>query len=304
MNSPRILLTGASGFLGKVLCKELIAREIHPRCFVRGTSDTALMDSLGLEKRIGDITDRESLETALEGINVVIHAAAVTGSPDPNKDYQVNLEGTRNLIEACRGAKVRRVIHVSTISVDLKKRNSYGDTKKRADELLLASGLDVTIIRPTLIFGSGSKQVNSIKKFLKAFPFFVPVIGNGQYRLQPVAVEDVAKIIVSSVLNPPPERVYYAAGNEPVSFDALLVRIMANMGIHKHLTHLPYGFIYKAVFLMEKFIKNLPMSSAQVFTICQDALCDAAKTERDFKMIFKSLDQIIKTVFTLERTVQ
>lgn len=294
MTKPKILLTGGTGFLGKSLVEEFARRGVKPRCLVRSLHAPAI-DSQGMEKVEGDLLDVASLATALDGVDTVVHAAAVTGSADAAENMRINYEGSANLILACKERNVRRAVAVSTISADYpyQRRGAYGDSKLMADNAFLASGLDVTIVRATLIFGKGSKQIDAIKRFVMMLPAVIPVIGDGLYLVQPVWAADVAKVVVAAALQKPPKRFYYAAGPQKLTFNEMLTRIMIRMGRKKQFIHAPYFLVHTALSIAGKFIKKLPVNAAQVSTLCQDAVCPVEETEQDFNMSFTSFDQML-----------
>ncbi len=296
MANPKILLTGSTGFLGTALVAEFVRRGVKPRCLVRNTSGTSGIDAAGLEKAVGDLSDVQSLAEALSGVDTVVHAAAITGSSDPAENRNVNFEGSRNLIDACRDRDVRRAVVVSSISADVARRGAYGDTKLMADNLFLSSGMDVTIIRPTLIIGRGGKHIDSIKRFAQMLPLIVPVIGDGHYKVQPVGVDDVARCVVAAAVQKPALRFYYAAGRDRMTFNEMLMRILSRLGIQKHLFHTPYLPTYAGLSILGKIVKKLPVNAAQVSTLCQDAVCPIDETERDFQMSFEPFDRVLDKV--------
>ncbi len=296
MPDSKILLTGATGFVGRAVIAEFARRGVKPRCLVRKNSNTTAVDSAGLEKTEGDLGDIASLVAALEGVDTVVHSAAITGSADPAENMRTNYEGTANLIAACRDQGVRRAVHISTISVDLQRRGAYGDSKLMADNAWLASGINVTLIRPTLVFGAGSRQIDAIKRFVTMLPVLAPVIGDGRYKVQPVDVADVARVVVAAALTAMPKRLYYAAGPEQISFNEMLTRIMRRLGIKKHLVHAPYLLVMIALTAAGKVIKKLPVNAAQVSTLCQDGVCSARETELDFGLSFTPFDRVLERV--------
>ena len=295
MTAPsKILVTGGTGFLGGAMVSEFTRKGVKPRVLVRKDSRTGLLDSAGFDKVTGDLGDARSLAAAVDGMETVVHGAAITGSSDPAENLRVNFEGTKNLISACKDRGVKRIVGVSTISADIRRRGAYGDSKLMADNLLLACGLDVTIIRATLMFGPGSRQIESIKRFVTMLPWMVPVIGDGRYRVQPVSVEDVARVVVAAALNRPTRRFYHVGGPEQITFDEMLTRVMTRLGIRKRLIHSPYFLVHTALSIAGKYISRLPINAAQVSTLCQDGVCPVKETERDFNMTFTPFDRVLE----------
>ena len=108
------------------------------------------------------------------------------------------MRGTANLVRTARSLKVRRFIQMSALGKRPDGKTQYQQTKFRAEECIRTSGLDYTIFRPSIIFGPGDKFVNLFANMLK-IQQFVPVVGNGRYQMQPVAVENVSMGFIKSI---------------------------------------------------------------------------------------------------------
>ncbi len=187
----KALVTGSTGFIGSSLCRALLAQDYEVRAFHRPTSSLRLLDGLEVEHAQGDLTQPDTLLAAMEGVEVVFHAAAWMGGRDqPGRQYTVTVEGTRNVLQAARKANIRRVIHTSSVAAlgvpdsagqgseaQLINENHawnyrpdyypYGYAKYLAEQEVqkaVAQGLDVVIVNPTLVFGPGDvyRQSSSI----------------------------------------------------------------------------------------------------------------------------------------------
>ena len=188
-----ILVTGASGFIGSHLCRELVARGHTVRAFHRASSHLSLLEDLPVEHAIGDLTQPETLNPAMDGIDVVFHTAAwAGGSEQPGRMYAVTVEGTRSVLQAARQAGVRRVVYTSsaaalgvpevtprvrrqlTAEPALLNENHtwnyrqdyypYGYARYLAEQEVqkaVAQGLDAVILNPTLVFGAGDAHRQS-----------------------------------------------------------------------------------------------------------------------------------------------
>jgi len=174
----KTLITGATGLLGGNLVRHLFARgEGALRVLVRQNSRTAAIDGLKVERVLGDVRDRASMDRAVAGCDRVVHTAASVSQWRPNLALmkQVNVEGTANVLEAARRAGVKRAVHVSTVdTLGLSSRehpadetwehesmaafrNPYIDTKFEAEQRakdVAAKGLDLVIVKPTYMIGA------------------------------------------------------------------------------------------------------------------------------------------------------
>jgi dihydroflavonol-4-reductase len=194
----KILVTGATGFLGHYLCRGLVEKGYQVTALRRSTSDPSLLAGLDLDFAIGDVTDQPSLEAAIRGQEAVIHAAGHLAywSRLRATQNQVNIEGTRNVVAASLRAGVRRLLYVSSVaSIGIPERGqppadesfsfnlensplNYPISKKRAEELVITgcrNGLDAVIVNPAALLGEwgrryrGSESVEKIRRGPVAF---------------------------------------------------------------------------------------------------------------------------------------
>jgi len=209
----RILVTGASGFLGGHLIEEVVSKGYDVIGMVRKSSDTGFLRSLGVELRVGDLTAPESLSQATEGIDVVIHLAAYYTFFGKEDLYRkVNVEGTRLLLEAALNNGVRRFIYCSSTEAIGPVKNppadedsppnpsyEYGRSKLEAEKVVRSyggGGIEYSILRPSGIYGP--RNVNDISYwFITAFaknalPTRI-IVGDGKNLIQFAYVEDVVQ---------------------------------------------------------------------------------------------------------------
>ena len=149
------------------------------------------------------------------------------------------MENTRALIRAAEEADVRRLVHISIKNADPDSPLPYFRGKGLAEQAVSRSRLSWAIVRPTLIFGREDILINNIAWGLRRFPFF-PVFGSGDYRVQPVFVEDVARIAVGAAYEGG-DQVFDAVGPETYTFKELVRLIGASVGGRARLVHLAPG---------------------------------------------------------------
>ena len=203
----QVLVTGASGFTGSNLCRRLVRNGQPVVAFVRATSRTDELQRLGVECRVVDITSRAHVHTNFTGISTVYHLAAAyrVEHADRGEFRRVNVEATRNLLDAALVAGVRRFVHCSTVGVQgqiddppaaedyrVRPGDHYQGTKLEGELLArgyLERGLPVTVIRPTGIYGPG--DLRFLKLFRGIYRGRFAMIGSGERLYHLTYIEDV-----------------------------------------------------------------------------------------------------------------
>src|SRR5262249_52225695 len=145
----------------------------------------------GLDFVVGDLCDAETYRLSLEGVDTVIHLAALTGKAVPSDYERTNVAGTKSLLWACKEAGVGRFVHASTIATSYPDQRyyPYAQSKARAEALVRVSGIPHIIIRPTVVIGSGSPIWRTLSSIAK-LPV-VPLPNGGRAQLQPIEVDDL-----------------------------------------------------------------------------------------------------------------
>jgi len=208
----KVLVTGATGFIGSHLVEALIHREHHVRCLVRATSDMTWLKGLPVEYIRGDCCDPDSLQAAVKDVEQVFHLAGVTKAVRAKTFFDVNALGTANLINAClrTGSGVRKFIYVSSQAAagpaegGVKKKESdpcrpvsfYGGSKLEGEKFVLSRREDipVVILRPCAVYGPRERDLffffKMVSKGIK------PILGGGEQRVSLCHVEDVVRAIL------------------------------------------------------------------------------------------------------------
>lgn len=194
-----MLIIGSTGFIGRHLLKQLVAK--YPgqvRAMVRKNSKRDAFTGLqGVEIVEGDVLDRVSLDSAMQGIKTVFYFAAVTANVKntDNIYWKVNVEGTRNAVAAAEAAGVQRFVLGSGLGTIEGKEGSYMRTRWEMEEAVRKSKLAWTILQPSILFGEGAEFFEAQARVMKMLPV-AALIGGGETRFQPIHVDDVARIAI------------------------------------------------------------------------------------------------------------
>jgi len=277
-----ILVTGATGFIGKRLVRRMDAKKAV--LMVRNRIESRF------RQRIASLDDENSLYEATKGIEVVIHLAAAVGIVDPAANYRINFEGTRKLVGACKKNKVKKIIFLSSVSAVQKKREAYGQSKLQAEKIIIDSGIDYVILRPTLVFGE-SRQFKVIKDIIAKYPV-IPIIGSGKSIMQPISVDDLVEMIIMSLGMK--NEIINLAGPSRITFNQMISKIASSMGIKKPMLHLPKSLCLIAAFFLEKALRSPPITRNQVYALTQDSTTDISDMLAKFKLKPKTFDDMVK----------
>jgi NADH dehydrogenase len=234
---------------------------------------------------IGDLDKPETLRAATEGCDAVVHLGAATsaGRVDPAFAYRVNVGGSTALIDACRATGCRRVLVMSTQHVHLPNCGLYGRTKRIADTLFEGSGLDVTVLRPSLVYGPGTRGVFVKLAGLVGKLPIIPVIGPGQWHLRPLYLDDLLSIIVDTLARPElAGRTYDVGGPERVTYDEFLTAICAALGRPCRRLHLPIRVSFVLAWILERLLPSPPLTVENVYGSLLEAPCDLRALMRDY----------------------
>lgn len=226
-----VLITGGTGSIGKKLTVRLKNSGLGIRVLARKLS--AENDN-GTSYIKGDLEKTESLDKAVaDPVDTVIHLAGITHTHNSQLYYEINAEGTKNLIKACQKKGVKRFIYVSSRAA-CPEGGAYARSKLLAEKTVKESGLDWTILRPSEVYGMENKEgVSGLINIVRKSPF-VPVIGNGRYSLNPVFADDLAQSIAAALKNKASfKKTYTIAGPQELTYNELTDKISQILGVKR-----------------------------------------------------------------------
>jgi NADH dehydrogenase len=289
-----IVITGATGFVGSHLARRLVAQGQRPRCLVRRGARLAGLPREQVELVYGDVTDPASLGPAMAGADSVVHLAALTANikQTPRATYHaVNAEGARNVVAAARDAGVRRLVLLSGIGAQPDGAGSWIRTRWEGEEAVRQGGVPYTILQPSVMFGGKRAEFfRAQARVLKLAPV-VPILGDGQFKFQPIWVEDVCSCILGALDDPALARTTVAIGGPEVfTYEQIVDLITARMGVVKPKVRLPLGLMRINARLVEAVLPKPPLTAAtiELFTL-GDNIADPGVLPRVFGIQPKSL---------------
>jgi NADH dehydrogenase len=274
----KIFLTGGTGFIGGHLRRALLDRGHELRLLVHKRGDAF---EAGVEQVEGDVTHPESFADRVAGCDATINLVGIIREfPGRGVTFErLHVEATRNVIEAARGAGVRRHLQMSALGTRPNAASAYHQSKFRAEECVRGSGLDWTIFRPSIVFGPEDDFVNKLAGYIRTYPA-VPVIGDGKYRLQPISADDVARCFAMALEMPETAgRTFEVCGPDRLPYNEMLDLIGRALG-KARVTKIsnPLGIMKAVVPLLQGF-SFFPITMDQILMLVEENICDGSWRE-------------------------
>lgn len=195
----RVAITGGTGFVGRHLARELVARGHEVVLIARGKDlrDESIYKLAGASFFASDLSDFRELRRAFSGCEAVAHCAGINREIGTQTYKRVHIEGTRHAVEAARQAGVGKIVLLSFLRARPNCGSAYHESKWAAEEIVRASGLDYTIFKAGVIYGRGDHMLDHLSHALYTFPLF-GLVGVREKPIRPMAVEDLVVAIRTS----------------------------------------------------------------------------------------------------------
>jgi uncharacterized protein YbjT (DUF2867 family) len=280
-----ILVTGGTGFVGSHVLRRLSETEPRGsvRTLVRNRAKAIFPEGVSIVE--GDITRPESLPAAVAGVDVIIHAAAITG--DRKEPYRgaydrTNRVGTENLMSAAKGAGVKRLVVVSGLGCRQAPAGTYMATRWGMEEAVRGSGIPSVILQPSVLFGAGAPFVAALAGLARVLPV-LPLVGGGRTRFQPLWIEDLVTCLVASKSSETPAgRALPLGGSEWATFKEVLQTICRAMSVRRLLVPLPMPIAQLQATLMNAVLRNPPLTPAALELFGFDNAADLDAVDKAF----------------------
>lgn len=287
-----VLVTGASGFVGGHVVPDLLAAGHHVVAASRAEGAAARavagLDpnaTARFEVRRADVLRPETLPPALEGVDAVVHLAAIPRDWNGGRDLlAVNLGGTRNVVAAMRIVGVRRLVHLGALGVVDRPDLHYAASKARAERVVAESGLDWTILKPSLLFGPRDGFFNLLAGLVRVSPGLVPVPGRGRARFQPLHADDLARCVRLALERPETIGATFELGGPRAwTYREILGEVLRGLGARRVIVPVPVPLIAIVARSAEAIgLRGFPVASDQLRQLVFDNVTSADSVVRSF----------------------
>jgi uncharacterized protein YbjT (DUF2867 family) len=257
-----ILITGGTGFIGKALVRHLTDTGYQARILVRPSSKSPdLPRGVAVEAAVSSLSDERGLRAAMVGVDVVYHLASSERQGALASLMDIEIQGTRSVVEAAIDAGVKRFFFVSHLGADRASAFPVFKAKAIAEEYIRRSGLEYTILRSAIAFGQNDGLTTGIARLLAAVPGVFLTPGDARMLLQPIWVEDVATCLTwaleeSETIN----RMFEIGGPEYLTFRQVVESVMEATKIRRRLVAVFPPYMRGITVLMESIFPSFPTS--------------------------------------------
>ena len=286
-----IVVSGANGFTGRFVCVELQRRQRPFVALLRPGTNTSWMDAHQIPVRFADLNHPQQLAAQLKGCDALLNVASIGFGAAPL------------ILEACLSAAIRRAVFVSTTAIFTQLNAGSKVVRKAAEAAIKSSGLDTTILRPTMIYGTpGDRNMIRLIRWLDRWPV-LPVFGNGRSLQQPVHVSDVAWAVVQALeTSVTVNRQFNISGAAPLTYNDVVRLTAQALGRRVQSCYIPARPIVTALQLSERLGITLPIKAEQVLRLNEDKAFPHAEAAEAFGYSPMDFEQGIRQEVALLRS--
>ncbi|KIM09347.1 MAG: NAD-dependent dehydratase [Sulfurovum sp. PC08-66] len=271
--TSKILIPGAAGLVGQNLIVALKTRGYTNLVAIdKHHENIKVLRELHPEITIieADLAEDGEWKKAFEGADVVLMLQAQIGAPTIEPFIRNNITSTQNILEVIKHYKIPYTVHISSSVVNSKATDFYTTTKKEQEKLVVESGIEHCVLRPTLMFGwFDRKHLGWLSRFMERVPVF-PIPGHGRYMRQPLYEKDFCNIIISAMEKQPKNQAFNITGRDEVDYIDIIRTIKRVKHIKTPIVKIPYKLFYFLMWGYALFSSNPPFTTQQLEALVAD----------------------------------
>jgi nucleoside-diphosphate-sugar epimerase len=291
-----IFITGATGFLGSNLVKQVIPDVRINKIYLFTRKSLPVNADSRIKYIKGDLDTIKDI-VLKEKIDAVIHLAGAMRSDNFKKLYKVNVEGTSNVVEFCRRNYIRKLIFTSSVNVYLKHEGAYPRTKILAEDIIRNSGLEYCIFRLAAVYGLNDSGICRIIDFIRKYRI-VPVFGDGKKLEQPIYIDEATEFLHKALFLRKFNITIDVCGKTSMSYNEMLILLGRVLNIKVTLFHIPVNFIIFIINFLTILKLPCPLTIEQIYHIDEDLNRDMNQTIIDFSVNLQDMESNLKKYIT------
>lgn len=282
-----ILVTGATGFIGRALVRHLSEAGQPVRVLLRSSpTSPRLPRGVPVEVAVVSLNDERAVRAALRGVDQVYHLASASTEGRRGSLFKTDIEGTRTLAQVAAEADIKRLIFLSHIGADRASAFPVQKAKGIAEEHIRKSGVPHTIIRSSVVFGPEDRFTNSLSQLLRVAPGIFPIPSDGRTLMQPLWVEDLVTCLIWSLQNPEMvNQTYEIGGGEYFTLRQVLEILMNITHTRRLLVPLPVPYMRALLVTLDAFIPDFNVSTYWLDYVAVNRSCPVDNMPRIFGLM-------------------
>ena len=298
----KILITGATGFIGKALTRHFSETEYQIKVLIHPTRKTPdLPKGIPVEAAVSGLNDTRGLRAALSGVEIVYHLASQEALGARGDLLSTDIQGTKNLVEAAEESGVERFFYLSHLGADRASAYPVMTAKAIAEDHIQKSSLDYTIIRTGIVYGPNDRFTVPLAKLIRSVPLVFPLPDQGDTLLQPLWIEDLANILTWSLDNPKTKReLFEIGGPEQLSFHDIILIMLEVMEIQRYPISISTPLLRFATVLADYLSLNIPTNIFWLDYLATNRTCPLTTVPHVFNLLPSHFSKRIEYLRPLE----
>ena len=282
-----ILVTGSTGFIGKMLVRKLVESGQEVRLLLRPSPQSPRLPlGLSVEVAVSSLNDERSLRAAMVGVDTIYHLAGVEHQGAYADLMKVDIQGTQSVSRAAKDARVKRIFFLSHLGADRASAYPILKAKAIAEESIRRSGIDYTILRSAVVFGPGDGFTTALAGLLATVPGFYLMPGDGRTLIQPLWIEDLVTCLIwaldtESITNETLE----IGGPEYLTFKQVLEFVMQAVDANRRLISTRPPYLRGLTVFLESIFPGLPVSVYWLDYLATNRTCALDTIPRTFNLM-------------------
>jgi uncharacterized protein YbjT (DUF2867 family) len=272
----KIAITGGTGFVGAHLARKLVQEGYDVAVIARGQDqrNAKILKLNHSQFFAADLSSVEDLTTAFTGCEAIVHCAGINREIKTQTYDRVHVQGTRNVCEAATRAGANKIILISFLRARPNCGSAYHESKWTAEQIVRASGLDYTILKPGVVYGLGDHMLDHLSHALQTFPVFAS-IGMNERFMRPLAIEDLVAVIEASLKDPRlANKTFGVLGPEEITLREAARRVGESIGKKPLTFGMPVALHYVLAWLAERTMK-IPITSVGQVRMLSEGMVEA-----------------------------